>query len=192
MIKNLNTQNKTKFGVSYGFAENNETKNFLISSVYAKDTKQNSLPTPTPTIEYSKPLKTDLSSSSAALTVNPIEQNHQLNSDILYNLVNQYRRNIGLYEFKKTPELCQLAQERSTEIYNEIFITRNMHSGLYSRDLPYRITENIIYANTEEEALRWWLNSHVHRHAIESNYKYSCLACSGNSCSELFTSYEIK
>ncbi len=115
-----------------------------------------------------------------------------LNADVIFNLVNQLREQAGLPAFEKEPKLCELAQARGPELYGEIFVTRSMHSGLYNRNLPYWVVENIIYSNSEQQAVNWWLGSPIHRASIYKNYKYSCTACVGNSCSELFTNYEPK
>lgn len=115
-----------------------------------------------------------------------------LNADVLFELVNNYRDSIQLPRFEKEERVCKLAQERTPELYNEIFVNGNMHAGLYNRNLPYWITENMIHLQTEEGALNWWLNSSVHRNSIQGNYKYSCVACEGNSCSQLFTSFDPK
>lgn len=115
-----------------------------------------------------------------------------LNADVIFGMINQLRQQAGLPGFEKDDNLCSLAQARGSELYNEIFITHTMHSGLYNRNLPYWITENAIYMHSEQQAVNWWLNSPVHRSAIYGNAKYSCAACVGNSCSELFTSYQPK
>jgi len=194
-LKNLNL-NKTLLGINYKYVESNQKKNLLVSSVYAKNTEEIS-PSPTlapPSPKYIQSItitsNTDSSKISTNITENiPATSSSSLDSDVLFNLVNQYRQKVGLAAFEKEEKLCSLASERSAEIYNEIFVTKNMHSGLHAKNLPYSITENIIYANTEETALNWWLNSYVHKQSIENNYKYSCIGCSGNSCSELFTSF---
>ena len=67
-----------------------------------------------------------------------------------------------------------------------------MHSGLKSRNLNYWNSENIISMRNETEAFNWWINDQIHKDAIESNNKYSCIACSGNSCAEEFTNYQPK
>jgi hypothetical protein len=114
-----------------------------------------------------------------------------LSSDILFTLINNHRATLKLSAFIQEEKLCLLASERAPEIYNEIYKGR-MHSGLYNRNLPYWITENIINHTTEQSAFQWWMNSRVHRNSIEGNYIYSCGACSGKSCVQLFTNYTPK
>lgn len=117
---------------------------------------------------------------------------HPLSPEILFNLTNDYRTRIGLSPFQKEEKVCEIVKERANEIHNEIFVTGYLHAGFYAKNLPYFATENLIYAQTEERALSWWLNSPIHKAAIAGNSKYSCLECSGNSCSQVFTSYTPK
>ncbi len=119
-------------------------------------------------------------------------QTSSLNAEILFSLVNQHRTSIGLPNFEKDERICQVAASRAPELYNEIWVTHTMHAGFYARNLPYWATENIISMTTEQSALNWWLNSPIHRQAIEGNYKYSCVACYSNNCSEIFTNFEPK
>jgi uncharacterized protein YkwD len=65
----------------------------------------------------------------------------------------------------------------------------HMHAGMARRAFDYWVSENIIYNNTEQGAVNWWMNSPVHRSALLGDTKYACVACSGNSCSMIFTSF---
>jgi len=129
---------------------------------------------------------------SAPVSFQPQQNSASLSPEVIFDLVNQYRSKLQIALFEKDQGLCSLAVERSKELYNEIFVTGAMHSGLYNRNLPYWITENMIHLNTEQGALNWWLNSTVHRNSIQGNYKYSCVACEGKSCAQLFTNYTPK
>lgn len=115
-----------------------------------------------------------------------------LNADVLFAMVNTHRESIGLPSFEKHPDACSIAQSRAPEIYNEMYVTYTLHSGLYNRDLPYWITENTIYMRTEKEAFNWWLNSTVHSGQIRSDYAYSCMACHGFACVQMFTNFTPK
>lgn len=115
-----------------------------------------------------------------------------LDAQKVFELINQHRQKIGLPIFQKDENLCQIAQSREPELYNEIFVTGNMHSGLYNRNLPFWVTENLKYGGTEEQTINWWLGSPIHRSAIEGNYTYSCGACFGATCVQLFTNYTPK
>lgn len=164
----------------------------IISKVYAESIvpTSTSLPTSTPTQastppdQVSTPTVTDPDATSSA----------SLNAEVLFNLVNSYRVQVGLEPFSKDTTICEIANSRAPELYNEIFGTSYMHAGFRERanSLNYWATENMIYQNTEQQALNWWLNSPIHRSAILGDYKYSCTACSGKSCCQIFTSFAPK
>lgn len=115
-----------------------------------------------------------------------------LSADVLFTMINTYRQQFGLPCFQKDERICQLAKDRSTEIYNEIYITHNMHHGMFARNLPYWNRENIISMNSERAAFIWWIHDPIHRDAIVGNYIYSCIACSDSQCAEEFTNFELK
>lgn len=114
------------------------------------------------------------------------------NSDLILHMINIHRKTKNLPPFEKHPELCKLAESRAPELNNEIFGSSWIHAGFYSRNIPYWMTENMASYPTEEAVVQWWLGSTVHRAAIEGDYQYSCGACSGNSCSQLFTNFSPK
>ncbi len=138
---------------------------------------------------YSAELKTPPTNYSRLSALSSQQYASDLNADVLFALVNAHRASIGLSSFQKDPRICELVAQRATEIQNEIFGSSYMHAGFLARNLPYFATENIIHHSTEETALRWWLNSPVHRAAIEGEYKYACVACSGHNCSMVFTNF---
>ncbi|HVT01514.1 MAG TPA: CAP domain-containing protein [Patescibacteria group bacterium] len=135
---------------------------------------------PTAVLPTMPPLQNQYASDSAVL-----------DSDKIFNLINQFRSSIGLTPFQKDDKVCELAQTRSTEIPAEIG-NGTLHSGLYNRNLPYWIWENAKYGSNEEGTVAWWLASPIHHESIVGNYQYSCVKCTGSYCSELFTSYEPK
>lgn len=114
-----------------------------------------------------------------------------LNADKIFDLVNAHRASKNLPALVKHELSCQLATSRAPEIRAEIY-GGTMHKGLKQRNLPYWNAENIISMRTEEAAVRWWLNDYIHRVQMEGNYKYSCVACSGNSCAQEFTNFIYK
>jgi len=116
-----------------------------------------------------------------------------LDSDLIFQLINQHRAEIGKPAFVKDEALCSLATTRSNELHGELFEGKGyLHSGLYNRNLPYWITENAKWGSNEAGTVQWWLHSPIHRSAIEGDYAYSCGACQGSMCSQLFTSYTPK
>ena len=114
-----------------------------------------------------------------------------LNSDKIFELVNQYRASLGLPAFEREASVCDLAQVRSSKLAGEL-ANGTIHSGLYSRNLPYWIWENAKVGSNEEETIAWWISSPLHRQSIVSDYKYSCVKCTGSNCSQLFTSFTPK
>lgn len=115
-----------------------------------------------------------------------------LHADTIFDLVNASRAQYGLAPFQKDERICDVAAARAPEISNEIWVTHTMHAGFYARNLPYWATENLISMQTEQQAVNWWLHSPVHRAALLGNWKYACVACSGTSCSMIFTNFDPK
>lgn len=115
-----------------------------------------------------------------------------LSSERIFILINAHRKEKGLAPLEKDEQLCKLAESRAPELHDEIFGGSYVHAGLEKRDIPYWITENMASYGSEEAIVTWWLGSLIHRRAIEGSNTYSCGACSGNSCTQLFTSYVKK
>jgi uncharacterized protein YkwD len=115
-----------------------------------------------------------------------------LDSEVMFSLINSHRAELGKPPFQKDDALCSLAKTRSFELHDELFVNGNLHSGLYNRNLPYWITEDAKWGSNEAGTVNWWLHSPIHRRAIEGDYTYSCGACQGSQCSQLFTSYAPK
>lgn len=111
-----------------------------------------------------------------------------LDSETLLSLVNNHRQKLGHKPFEKEESLCKIAESRAIELYDEIFEGR-MHAGFFVLNLPYMATENIIFQNSEEAAINWWLSSPLHRSSIVGNYTHSCVACYGKTCTQIFTSF---
>ncbi len=110
-------------------------------------------------------------------------------SELLFQMANQHRAKLGLGVFEKDEKICQIAQQRAPQVYGEVFTAGPMHKGFYALNLPYWAAENIASYQTIEENFNFWIADYIHRKAIEGDYKYSCVACFGNSCSQIFTSY---
>jgi uncharacterized protein YkwD len=112
-----------------------------------------------------------------------------LDGDLLFGLVNGYRKDNKLPLLKQDETTCRVAQLRAPQVYGEVFVTGNMHAGLASMKLPYWISENIIYYSTEQKAFQWWVNDAIHRTVMLGSYTNSCTSCFGYGCSQVFTSY---
>lgn len=114
-----------------------------------------------------------------------------LDSDKIFDLINQYRATLGLTPFERENSICELAQVRSIELASEL-ANGSIHSGLYNRNLPYWIWENAKVGSSEEETVSWWIGSPIHRESILGDYKFSCIKCTGSNCTQLFTSFSPK
>ncbi|MBP7967075.1 thermonuclease family protein [Candidatus Woesebacteria bacterium] len=148
-----------------------------------KDLNPTSIPTQTVTPVTITPQTSSIPTQS---TVTPPVRS--LSGEKLLVLINEHRKGLQLPALEKNEYLCNIANTRAPQLYDEIFTNHNVHAGFYAMNLPYWITENMAHYESEEKIMQWWLNSTVHRHAIEGNHTYSCGACFGNSCAQLFTS----
>lgn len=158
--------------------------------------------TPTPTITNPTPTLTaipltfndakEIDSSATEVAKPASDKPDSLDSEKIFQMINAHRAGLGLAAFQKEDKLCTLAVERGPELYNEIFVTHNIHGGFYNRNIPFWITENMKYGDSEEAIFNWWLSSSIHRKAIEGDFLYSCGTCYGKSCAQLFTSYQPK
>lgn len=115
-----------------------------------------------------------------------------LNPGKLFLLVNDYRRKLRLPELVESKELCAIAKDRLSQLYEEIWGNKLMHSGFYNRNLSYYAVENLVANNTEEEAFWWWVNSPIHHMSMVADYKYSCTACIDGNCTQIFSNFEPK
>lgn len=129
------------------------------------------------------------SEAPQSYTVTPVAT---LSAEVLFQLVNTHRKEVNLPELTRNEPVCDVAYSRKEEIAQEIFVTHVLHAGFYAKNLPYYATENMIWQRTEQESLNWWLNSPIHRAAIEGAYKYACGVCNGEVCNMVFTNYEPK
>ena len=138
-------------------------------------------PSPSPTVT---------SSPSATPTPAPAAPGNS-NSEQMFQMVNDHRAKIGLAAFEKDERLCKMAQERAPQIKGELS-NGTLHKGFKDYNLPYWATENIAAYSNIQDNLKFWLSDYIHKKAIESNNKYSCVACDGASCSQIFTSFVPK
>ena len=144
-------------------------------------------PTSKPTVA---PTEKPAATPTATGPTGPLS-NGGLNADLLFDMSNNFRKERGLAPFVKDDRACALAVSRAPEIGAEIS-GGHMHSGLRARNLPYWNSENIISMRTEKAAFDWWVNDKIHHDQIVGDYKYSCVACHGNSCVQEFSNYIYK
>jgi uncharacterized protein YkwD len=149
---------------------------------------------PTPSVRPT-PHNTPLTSSVASAHVStksltPVA--NSLSGDIIFDLVNKHRASIGKAAFQKNAELCTIASARAPQIYEELYKGKGLHTGFKALNLSYWATENIANYQSEQIMVNWWLSDSIHKKAIESDHTYSCAACSGKFCSQIFTSFVKK
>ncbi len=129
--------------------------------------------------------------SPSATPVTPSNPN-SLNAELIFQMINNHRVSIGKPPYEKEERLCKIAQDRVPQLQNEIFGSGIMHAGLKAMNLPFWNTENIGGFQTEKQTYDWWMSDYIHRVAIESDHKYSCGACLGNTCAQEFSSFVPK
>lgn len=148
--------------------------------------------TPTLTITAEViPTETQTPVLTATLTPVPVIIDTSSRSEEIFSKINAHRATLNLPPFQKEDKLCSLAASRGPELQNEVN-TGTIHKGLYDRNLPYWITENMAYYPSVDADMNFWLNSSIHRSAIQGDFQYSCGHCEGNACIVLFTNYTPK
>ncbi len=113
------------------------------------------------------------------------------NAEKLFQMINDYRSKLGKPSFEKDERLCKIAESRAPQVDGEL-ASGALHKGFKDLNLPYWATENIAAYATIEDDFKFWLSDYIHKAAIESDHKYSCVACIGASCSEIFSSFVPK
>lgn len=151
-------------------------------------------PTPKPKVKVATASATPVPTIAPTPELKPAAQADTtgLSADVLFEMINAHRATKNLPAYEKDARLCELAASRGPELHEEIYGSKYIHQGFRERNLPFWITENMISKESEAVAMRWWLNSSLHRAGIESDKKYACGACVGNSCAMLFTSWQEK
>lgn len=118
----------------------------------------------------------------------PVVELGSPNAEKLFLMVNEHRAKLGKPAFDKDDRLCKIAEGRAPQVDGELS-SGTLHKGFKALNLPYWATENIAAYNTIEEDFKFWISDYIHRAAIEGDHKYSCVACAGASCSQIFSSF---
>lgn len=135
-------------------------------------------PSPTPSPIPSESPKNDIRLTSS-------------NAQILFDMTNAHRAKIGKPALEKEDRLCKIAQARAPQVDGEL-ASGALHKGFRELKLPYWATENIAAYSTMEQNFNFLVTDYIHKKAIESDAKYSCTACVGTSCSQIFSSFVPK
>ncbi len=131
--------------------------------------------TPSPSPQAASSVKTEVTPSSS-------------NGQILFDMTNSHRSKIGKPAFEKDERLCKIAEARAPQVPGEL-AGGTLHKGFKDLNLPYWATENIAAYSTMEQNFNFLITDYIHKKAIESDAKYSCTACVGTSCSQIFSSF---
>lgn len=113
------------------------------------------------------------------------------NAEILFQMTNDHRAKIGKPAFEKEERLCKIAESRAPMVKSEL-ASGTLHKGFKELNLNYWATENIAAYQTMNENFNFLVTDYIHKKAIESDAKYSCTACTGTSCSQIFSSFVPK
>lgn len=123
-------------------------------------------------------------SNSQSLPVPTFTPIQKPNAEVLFTLINEWRKSEGLNIYIKDERLCKIAVDRSDDGFDQ-------HKGLFEKysQYPFVISENIVGLANEETMLESWLESKSHRAALEKSYIYSCVACN-TTCIQIFSSFQ--
>lgn len=135
--------------------------------------------------------ETPAPSPSVIPSVAPTPTLTSSNADILFQMTNDHRAKIGKPAFEKDDRLCKIAEGRAPQVNSELS-SGTLHKGFKALNLPYWATENLAAYQTMKENFHFLVTDYIHRVAIESDHKYSCTACVGTSCSQIFSSFVSK
>jgi uncharacterized protein YkwD len=120
----------------------------------------------------------------------PMTQKLADGAEKLFQMANEHRKSIGLPAFEKEERICKMAESRAPQVHAEVFGGAGpIHKGFRALNLPYWATENAAAYESVERNFKFWMSDYIHKKAIEGPSKYSCVACSGSSCSQIFTSF---
>jgi hypothetical protein len=109
-------------------------------------------------------------------------------SEKLFNMINDYRKENSLPAYEKSDRLCKIANERAPAIAGEL-ARGAIHEGFYNGNYGYpNVIENAVAYGNIDQNFYWWKKSSVHRrNMLSSTYKYSCVGCSNGNCVQIFS-----
>lgn len=212
----IESQNVNETSQSLSLASNSEKLEMVTKEVEAPKSQdvmfytvvQPPIPTPEPKEEklslvkeakaaetetpISSPSSTPTPTPSPSATPESTPQGTQgTDSDVLFQMANDHRTKMGLTALEKDERVCKITRARAPQINAELS-SGTLHKGFYGLNLPYWASENIAAYSTIEQDFNFWLSDYIHKKAIEGDYKYSCVSCSGASCSQVFTNFSPK
>lgn len=112
----------------------------------------------------------------------------QIDSVLLFNLVNEYRISTNKTPFIWSEELCVYTDVRLKETTKEWSHTNFSAEGICMDCL---LGENLARNfDSEQETLNAWLASPTHKENIDHPYQYSCIRNNQTNIVQLFVKYE--
>lgn len=116
-------------------------------------------------------------------TSTPTAEFKIIDSEKLFEIIQNWRTSEGLPKYEKNEQLCSIASDRADdpELDN--------HKGLYEKysTLPFVVQENLAIGSDEKLVLTGWLQSPSHAETLRKPYAYSCVICKNNYCSQIFS-----
>lgn len=111
--------------------------------------------------------------------------------DNVFQVVNEWRIKEGYQPFKESEDTCRIATLRAPQLKSDyshkgfLELLKKQPSGVpYGKYFSENIASNQVFP---ERYLGSWLSSPLHRKALETNYKYSCIKCDSGYCVQIFS-----
>lgn len=149
------------------------------------------IPTPAPVLPTAIPTPIPTSTPIPAPTVAVDASSYE---DRIWDVVQNWRTSQGLSAHAKDSRMCRLAELRLPEIKVNWSHDQFMNNAHYAEICPGNncfsaMSENLSNGYySEQENLNGWLNSPLHKEALQKNYTYSCIKCSDGYCVQEFAS----
>lgn len=109
----------------------------------------------------------------------------ELNSEELWQIIQDWRTSQNLPKYILDERLCKIAKDRSydPDDNHQTFLKK------YSK-YPYKIQEiAAYYITTEHQTLNGWLNSASHSAILRKSWVYSCAECTYTTCIQVFSNF---
>ncbi len=114
-----------------------------------------------------------------------------LDEDVLWSVVNEWRSNQGLKKYIKNDLLCDIANERLKTIEEDF--SHDKWKETFERFSKNRLSyggENLAnVSDGEESTLNSWLQSPSHYKNLRYDFKYSCIETDGTYAVQIFGNF---
>lgn len=129
--------------------------------------------------------KANTSKANSAPVQTEVGLDTELDSNKLWNLIQDWREKSGYIKYEKSDILCDVANKRA-----EYLLTNgdDNHMGFFNMNFAYEVSENyILDAFSERNALSGWKSSSGHLATLKRDYKYSCVSTKENVAVQIFS-----